>query len=541
MGRIFLIAALLSAQLPVLGQVVSTENKRGVTRTDAQIAADTIQVSDPITISTNQMNEATVAVLPPHANAACTNGRLFFGSGWAVQPIDLTGTDPPPKLINFAPLIDKTKDPVDPLITLDNHIVATKDGLLVYTIMGVTWKDDISPHPAWWSQTREYPLKNQKVEGGRGAIWVFKSKNCGDSWEQMPTIDAARLKVAGTVGYCAWPRIPKEKGAQSEAGGWDGHYLHADMFSGHLYITTPCTSGKGELGLVLMSDQNVKSWTVVHEVSGTSAYWRIPVTTLSNGSVIVAYLKGAKAFVARAAAPGGAFNEEEVATISFPSDLVTRAALKAFMYAYPTLARITDRASSGVKEGYQLATYFNADGDVAYQLQRRGATAPTQNAGTVSGAKKGNSVLQGTFVEATGQAALGNDSPSVFFWLEQVETGKFQVRFQPFIGGSAVADPANISQVFQTPTFTGDYVSGTSYRMATGLWKFYLSWSQSGSLKCVELTIRVPDRRPIQNIVIKRVRPSFKFQPISAELIQNAKPTAVHSKIGAAATKPTRQ
>jgi hypothetical protein len=164
MRSTFLMVALLSAQLPVLGQVVTTENRRGVARTDAQIAADTIQVSDPITISNNQMTEATVAVLPPHANAACTNGRLFFGSGSAVQPIELSGTAPPPKTIDFLSLIDKTNALTDPLITYDNHIVATKDGHLIYTIMGVMWRDNVSPHPAWWSQTKENPLKEAELK-----------------------------------------------------------------------------------------------------------------------------------------------------------------------------------------------------------------------------------------------------------------------------------------------------------------------------------------------------------------------------------------
>lgn len=540
MRNIILMVALLSAQVLAAGQQGVTNDQRPVATADAQIMTEVIQVSDPITVS-NKMIEATVAVLPPKANSACTNGRVFFGSGSFIESIDLNaGPLLVPKLTDMSAQFDTTGDLSAPFVSADNHLVATRDGQLIYTIMGVIWKDNISPHPEWWSQTKKNTLKNKKVEGGRGAIFVFRSTNCGDTWSRMPTIDAAKLKIAGEVGYCAWPRVNDEK-QTAEAGGWDGHYLHADKFKGNVYITTPCTSGKGELGLVLMADQNLTSWKVVHQVNG-AFFWRAPITTLSNGSVIIAYGNFAlnKAFIGRSAAPGGAFDEKEVATLSIPSDIVSRAALPASMYAYTTLARITTRGTNGTKEGYQLATWFDSGGDMAYNIQRHEA-AHTQNAGTMSGAKKGNSVLQGTFVEATGPEALGNDSPSIFYWLEQVGKGEFQVRFRPFIGGRAIADSESISDVFSTPTFTGDYLGGTSYRTATGLWKFYLSWSQSGSLRFAEVIIRVPDRRPIQNIVIKKVRPSLKIQPISAELTQKGRPVEVHSNVRPAVTKPARQ
>ncbi len=540
MRHIILMAVLLGVQMSAVGQV-GTNNPQP---TGPQvIKMEPIQVTDPFTISKNGMVEATMAVLPPKTNGKCENGRLFFGSGSIIKSVNLkAGPSGMRKIVQKLMQFDTPDDLSAPYVIYDNHLVATKDGNLIYTVLGVIWqdiwKDNISRRPVWWSQTKENTLKEKNVEGGRGAIFVFKSTNCGDTWERMPTIDAATLKVAGEEGYCAWPRVNNVLHT-AEAGGWDGHFLHADRFNGNIYLTTPCLSAKGDLGLVLMADPQLTEWKVIHQVKD-AFFWRVPITTLSDGSVVIAYANSgantAKALVGLSAEPAGPFDEQELAELSFPDDIASRAELPAFMYVYPTLARIT--AHKGTKEGYQSATWFNSGGDVTSNIERH-APGTTLNATTISGAKKGNSVLHGTFVDSTGPEALDGDSPSIFFWLEQVGKGKFQVRFLPFVGGNAMAKPEAISNVFAPSAFTGDYISGTSYRTATGLWKFYLSWSQSGSLRFAEVTITVPESLPtILPVAIKRVRPSFKFEPIGAELKQTAKRAVIDSsRVGL--TKPT--
>lgn len=536
MRHIILMGVLLGAQISAVGQKVGTNNPQP---TRAQvIKMEPIQVTDPATISKKDMPEATMAVLPPKTNGKCENGRLFFGSGSIIKSVSLKAGPAgmsviAQKLMQF----DSPDDLSAPFEVYDNHLVATKDGNLIYTVLAVIWRDNISRHLAWRKQTRDNTLKGKKVAGGRGAVFVFRSINCGDTWERMPMIDAAKLKVAGEDDYCAWPRVDNRLHT-AEAGGWDGHFLYADHFNGNIYLTTPCQTAKGDLGLVLMADPQLTEWKVIHQVKD-AAFWRVPITTLSDGSVVIAYLNSSldKVFVGLSAEPAGSFDGQKLAEISFPEDIVSRAELPDWLYVYPTLARITTH--KGTKEGYQSATWFNSGGDITYNIERHGAgTSATPNATTISGAKKGNSVLQGTFVESTGPGALDGDSPSIFFWLEQVGKGKFQVRFLPFIGGNAMAKPEAISNVFST--FTGDYISGTSYRTATGLWKFYLSWSQqSGSLRFVEVTIEVPKSLPtILPVAIKRVRPSFKFEPIGAELKQTAKrPVTDSSRVGL--TKPT--
>jgi hypothetical protein len=532
MRHIILMAVLLGAQMSAVGQV-GTNNPQPIG--PQVIKMEPIQVTDPATISKKDMPEATMAVIPPKTNGKCENGRLFFGSGSIIKSVSLKAGPAGISVIAQKSMqFDSPDDLSPPFEVYDNHLVATKDGDLIYTVLAVIWQDNIR-HKDWWSQTFENTLKGKNVKGGRGAIFVFRSTNCGDTWERMPTIDAAKLTVAGEEGFCAWPRINKALHT-AEAGGWDGHFLYADHFNGNIYLTTPCLSAKGDLGLVLMANPQLTEWKVILEVKD-AAFWRVPITTLSDGSVVIAYPNSSlnKAFVGLSAEPAGPFDEKELAALSFPEDIVSRAGLPDWLYVYPTLARIT--ADKGNKEGYQSATWFNSGGDITYNIERHTHGA-TLNATTISGAKKGNSVLQGTFVDSTGPKALDGDSPSIFFWLEQVGKSKFQVRFLPFIGGIAMANPEAISNVFST--FTGDYISGTSYRTATGLWKFYLSWNQSGSLQFAEVTIKVPESLPtvVPSFAIKRVRPSFKFEPIGAELKQTAKrPVIDSSRVGL--TKPT--
>jgi hypothetical protein len=459
-----------------------------------------VEVSNEVTVAGGGFTEATAAVIPPNTNRFCRQGRLFFGSGSNVLSLNLDGQNNAPTATAFADRVKTPEDLSDPWLIFDNHLVATKDGRLFYSFESVIWRDNIEPRPTWWEQTKDNTLKTKNVPGGRGAIFVFASSDCGTTWSQRTVIDAADLTVTNPVtkqpekGYCGFPRV--DSGAKTaEAGGWDGHYLYADPNHNHLYITTVCANGKANwLGLVLMTRTDGITWSTHRQVTD-AGFWRTPITALSNSRVGFVYAQGNKAFFETFGFPGKPEDfqlKKEVAPLSYPSDvdtdtdkMSTRVGLNASMYAYPTMSRAETRAKpfNLLKRRFLLAAYNNKDKAATYNLFEFDSDQPAKLFATVEAEKPGRSVLQGTFVEA-----VGENAPSIFYWLEEIETGKFQVRFRIFSNGKQFGGTRTISETFSTPTFTGDYLHGTSYKTGDG-WEFFLSWSESGELKFVNVFV----------------------------------------------------
>jgi hypothetical protein len=335
-------------------------------------------------------------------------------------------------------------------------------------------------------------------------------------------VDAAELTVTNPVtnqpekGYCGFPRVDSSA-KTAEAGGWDGHYLYADPNRDHLYITTVCANGKANwLGLVVMTRNDAVTWATVRQVKDVG-FWRTPLTALSSGHVGFAFNSGGKAFVEWFRFPGTPADlqsKKEVAPLSYPSDQDTaadkmsdRVGLNASMYAYLTLSRADDTGGpfNLAKSRFLLAAYKNRNKAATYDLYEYEPGQPSKVFATVEAETPGRSVLQGTFVEADGVNA-----PSIFYWLEEVSKGKFQTRFRVYSGGAQRGGTHTVSETFSTPTFTGDYLGGTSYKTGDG-WDFFLSWSESGSLKFVNVFVPAVFRAP-----------GLGFSKVNARTVVNA-------------------
>jgi hypothetical protein len=457
--------------------------------------ANSITVSEPSVATNEYFAEATVAVVPPNVNQKCPAGRLVFGSGGLVQPVSL-GRAAPLKVVNVGALLGSRSDLTAPHIIFDNQMVATRGGGLVYTVEGVMWRNDVTTE--WFQTTKDFPLKGKAVAGGRGAIYVLASDDCGDTWRVLTVVDAAKLAVKNPntkrfeQGYCGWPRKNAD-GKTTEAGGWDGHYAYSDPFNGLLYITTVCATSRGPWqGLLLLSRDRGQNWATIWQTD--AAFWRNPVTSLANGTLAVALSRGSgssrKAYVQtfNGITPVG---EKEIAAAPYPSDKDTaadkmsnRVGLNANMYAYLGLARAG--AGGGQAQAFRLAAFGDEGGDAIYRIFSYDPQKPAPALlSTIKAAAAGNSVLHGTFVESLGQSRA-----TIFYWLEQKSKGKFQVHFKPFIDNQAGGAPQALSSEFATPTFTGDYIGGTSYQTATGH-RFFLSWSEAGVLKFVDVSVNL--------------------------------------------------
>ncbi len=459
-----------------------------------------VEVGNPVSVA-SAMTEATVAVIPPGTNNACPGGKLFLASSSLIASVNLNNTSNwSSSLRNLAPEAKSSKDLSDPLIIQDNHLVATKDGRLFHTFEAIIWRDDLA-HPSWWDQTKTNTLKNKNVSGGRGAIFVFTSTDCGTTWVQLPTLDAAKVDTKSGAkvdpGYCGVPRVNAAK-KTAEAGGWDGHYLHVNLATNDLYLTTICATGNSPwLGLLLRSRDGGQSWLVERKIESPPNFWRVPINSLSNSVVGFAYSQAdKKAHLNLLNTPQGLTEQNDIpiTTLSYPSDSDTatskmsdKVGLNANMYAYLSLANSRETHSLGnytmKTEGFIVATYCREGEEAFYKLFNYTPGSAPKFLYAIKSEKKGASVLHGTLVDAEGQNA-----PYIFYWLEQVDKGKFEVRFKVFKGQQEIGTTKTIGTSFTTPLFTGDYLGGSSYRTREG-WVFYLSWSESGTLKYVRVFV----------------------------------------------------
>jgi hypothetical protein len=457
------------------------------------------KVGAPVTITTSGMQEATVAVIPPKTQPRCWDGRLVFGSGTTLRSVPLRqGSGRAPFAYDFLPDMRHRTDLATPYIIDDNHLVASR-GTLIYTVEGVIWRDNISPHPSWWNDTKTYPLKGLSVPGGRSAIFVFQSYTCGETWMLTSVVDAAELVVRNPatqkeeVGYCGVPRIDRAN-KTSFPGGWDGHYLSMGVGGPNYYlITTTCVSGKGgSPGLLLVSSGGYPDWRVLQQYDRPDNFWRVPVAQLSNQTLAVAYQQNQNLVLDVARFPYTTRDFEPWGSIpvSWPARLtLANIGLNASMYGYYNLvaATVLDTATGQTKEGFKIASFVNDKDDVIYQLYFQTwpiKPAPLKPFATIRAATKGRNPLHGTLVqsEAPGMS-------SIFYWVEELSKGQFQMRFQLFNHENVpIGKHTNISSTFTTPDFTGDYLGATSYSTNDGT-HYFLSWSESYTLKYVKVFV----------------------------------------------------
>ena len=216
-----------------------------------------------LTTGANYDAETSAVAIPPGGKCGdgtnVPNGRLVVASGGATldgggaQRLlvrDLVGGG----TTKLLPLADKSIFPISEgdFGSADNQLARLKNGDLLLFWLGSTWTDftDASGnHPEWWDDTTQ--------PGQRGAMHVWRSHDCGDTWLYDTTMDAAKMKVPDPAsdpsgqndeGRCAWPQDAKLNGGYWP-GGFDREQVYVDPFEGKVFVSVGCVGGSAKIDI----------------------------------------------------------------------------------------------------------------------------------------------------------------------------------------------------------------------------------------------------------------------------------------------------
>ena len=313
---IFALAVSLSAPVDVRSEPAAQPSPLDqlAANTQSILVGDVVHVTGPY----SGWTEITTVAYGPNENAACPQGRLFFGSASNIIATTLEGA-----LISFASGAPNpwsapiSESPKGPNFIYDNHLVKLKTGEMVHTVIASTYLDNISPHPWWWDQYTTYPFNGDTTPGLRGIIYTFRSADCGETWVRAGDLNSAKVSVTAPAlkpisgaaaaqvpdsdGLCATIRLRRDNAnvTTSHFGGWDGHYLLADPYSGYLFMAMSCTYGsptgqenaEGNLAVMFVSKDKGDSWQLIMTEATSSPNlwtWRTPIASNSDG--VIAYV-----------------------------------------------------------------------------------------------------------------------------------------------------------------------------------------------------------------------------------------------------------
>jgi hypothetical protein len=210
--------------------------------------------------------ENTAKVIPP--SNSCLKGKIVLATGRPAKLLERPLYDS----TNNIDTTSKTTEhdfPIGPPITspnqivwTDNQLVRLKDGSLLAAKNSCVW-DDIRPNPpVWFDEPRVYGCVSAQSRQ-RGSVHLFRSTNCGSSWQLRSIIDFATF-LNGKYGYprpskFVNPHLPNSD-VQTDVdpndqdidangnrlwwiGGGDRTEVYSCPFTGYVYLTTRIISG----------------------------------------------------------------------------------------------------------------------------------------------------------------------------------------------------------------------------------------------------------------------------------------------------------
>jgi hypothetical protein len=255
--------------------------------------------------------ELQSAVVPPNKKPQCKSGRLIVEADSTI--LGHSAAEEIPKafayrdfgrtsgITGYASLPALEDGANYKYLSNDHDLLAANDGNL-YFFVACFSVAPLSPKPSWWSAT----YRGDFGPGTRSIVLVFRSRDCGESWEPVAELDTAVL----FNGKCGNPQGPKtivNGQVRWDAGGADGNLTRYSAAQDVFYSTCSCVGNEiaatnpVDLGAKIdrtviatyrddggrtpaSAEERRAKWTQIADVP--SAHWRMDLATVGRRLVL---------------------------------------------------------------------------------------------------------------------------------------------------------------------------------------------------------------------------------------------------------------
>lgn len=471
--------------------------------------------------------ENTAKAVPPNEIQACfTTGKAILCTGqprpgkiYSRNLYDIDGNfdlNAVPVPLDY-PVSNQYK------LSTDIQLIRLKDGSLMAIKACATWTE-LQPKPYWWENRPGGP------NGTRGARCLWRSTDCGESWELYSIIDPA-IVANGQYGW------PSQTDPEMNAG-YDRHEIYQDPWTGFIYVSLRARSWeftetvsiptlpsvqilhpKFDRGVIFHSMDNGKTWKLFHEFS--DAWAPYVMTSTPDGRFFVFHIKGSSPILHYTTAPLVPYLEEIVDPLSVDPAQKTMAEFEIFYtdangkkylaahdtnahqtrkppINHPAIARISiDKESSKVRLAYHTLNKYGRQVTAIVNVEVSDYFAPivTPVAIVEASDPKNYSVVYGTFIQQdfanTDRVDVNNHT--VFYWIESSidpNPVKLSAKYKVFRSEKGTSENGFLSVENGNPRYwdknwrIGDYMAGGFFwRPKMKELHFLVQWAEPDGVK----------------------------------------------------------
>ena len=437
--------------------------------------------------TTGYLAETDVAVVPPDSQK-CANGRAIISSWGNLFTVDLSSgavvevTAKLPMPTADASLYD---------VGGDEQLVRLKDDSILFLRQGSTIAPIAGPQPAWVTAANQ---------GRRGINFLWRSKNCGLTWEVFHPLDSQDC----LNGECAWPQGPL---GQFVFGGSDRSELYADPWNGRVYLATSNRSGNP----AVFPGHGLQENLLFSILPDQEQQWSGPIRLPWGPPLVLTSTKSGKVWLYHWLWHNGTpetfdptlyISETQGQSVINPSgQIVAYTDTKPdnpLNKATPITSSLLAANQSVGSGGYALSRSGDADQvrlahpsiengrqvlNVAILTWSKGQLT-VRGVHTFRAEEPDASIFQAAFVDSDRVDLPAAKRPATLFWLESSpSSGKAQVRYSVASDNLSWSNPAPISAAPWSPKLRaddwgGDYINGAFY-LKNDERRFLLTWAQS--------------------------------------------------------------
>jgi hypothetical protein len=509
--------------------------------------------------------EIASAVIPKGTNPACPQGKAFIVAAETNFPgilsADLSQSGQTFN-VTALPSTAFSISPDDQFLSADVLIATLANGGLFVVMQGGTVAP-ISPQPEWWAvYSKNSKTDPQWTDGHRGALHLWRSYDCGGTWQRLPDIDSASPAIFS--GKCGYPGA--DKNGAPRRGGFDREELYVDPWTGRLFLTTGCMGGgygsyaKFHAGAVFTSADDGFSWTALPDTlaratpivmtstpSGrlylahcvfddvtkgypATLYWLDPPWTTLEGGVQIFY--GTKTD------PGSRCDQlADAGTPGSPPFTLSAQVVQARVFP-PSLSRIQSNASGDtLRVVFPAVLNWRQVARVVNVFVAPDDSVTAVPAHSIHAEDPAGDVILPAFVETDRFQLKAETSTAILYWLESTATGELFARYALVDNASAWSPAGDLSILGGarddwTPVgdFLGDYLKGAFF-FQDGKLNFLGAWS---IVSLQQVRYNIVSRNLPGFTKLPDFNDAIPMQPVPLDLLRSQHPGIVQDAPGGA-------